>query len=134
MLGVERATVIGHSLGGGVAMQFAYQYPERCERLVLVSPGGVAHEVQSVIAAGVRSAWQTWRCRCSVGVRRACSDTLFMKSLGWLGTDLGRDAGDMLRVFDALPDATARRGVRAHAALGGRLARAGDHDARPLAT
>jgi pimeloyl-ACP methyl ester carboxylesterase len=29
VLGVERATLIGHSLGGGVAMQFAYQFPER---------------------------------------------------------------------------------------------------------
>ena len=38
-LGLERATVVGHSLGGGVALQFAYQFPERCERLVLVSSG-----------------------------------------------------------------------------------------------
>ena len=42
VLGVERATVVGHSLGGGVAAQFAYQYPDRCERLVLVASGGVA--------------------------------------------------------------------------------------------
>ena len=40
VLGVDRVTVVGHSLGGGVAMQFAYQFPERCERLVLVSSGG----------------------------------------------------------------------------------------------
>src|SRR4051812_42783471 len=39
-LDVDRATVVGHSLGGGVAMQFAYQFPERCERLVLGSSGG----------------------------------------------------------------------------------------------
>ena len=44
-LGVERATVVGHSLGGGVAMQFFYQFPERCERLVLVSSGGLGREV-----------------------------------------------------------------------------------------
>ena len=44
-LGIERATVIGHSLGGGVAMQFAYQFPERCERLVLVSSGGLGPDV-----------------------------------------------------------------------------------------
>ena len=41
----ERATVIGQSLGGGVAMQFAYQFPEHCERLVLVSSGGLGREV-----------------------------------------------------------------------------------------
>ena len=42
VLGVERVSVVGHSLGGGIAMQFAYQFPERCERLVLVSSGGAA--------------------------------------------------------------------------------------------
>jgi pimeloyl-ACP methyl ester carboxylesterase len=44
-LGHERATVVGQSLGGGVAMQFAYQFPERCERLVLVDSGGLGREV-----------------------------------------------------------------------------------------
>jgi pimeloyl-ACP methyl ester carboxylesterase len=44
-LDVERATLVGHSLGGGIAMQFAYQYPERCERLVLVSSGGLGPDV-----------------------------------------------------------------------------------------
>ena len=44
-LGIERATVIGHSLGGGVAMQLSYQFPERCERLVLVSSGGLGRDV-----------------------------------------------------------------------------------------
>src|SRR5918999_2491410 len=40
-LGHDRVTIAGHSLGGGVAMQFAYQFPERTERLVLVSSGGL---------------------------------------------------------------------------------------------
>src|SRR5207253_6139212 len=44
-LGVERATFVGHSLGGGVAMQLAYQFPQRCERLVLVASGGLGKEV-----------------------------------------------------------------------------------------
>jgi pimeloyl-ACP methyl ester carboxylesterase len=44
-LGVDRATMVGHSLGGGVAMQFFYQFPERCERLVLISSGGLGREV-----------------------------------------------------------------------------------------
>lgn len=44
-LGHKRATVIGQSLGGGVAMQLAYQFPERCERLVLVNSGGLGREV-----------------------------------------------------------------------------------------
>src|SRR5919204_351381 len=50
-LGHDRATVIGHSLGGGIAMQFAYQFPERCERLVLVSSGGLGREVHLLLRA-----------------------------------------------------------------------------------
>jgi pimeloyl-ACP methyl ester carboxylesterase len=43
--GVPSATVVGHSLGGGVVMQLAYQHPQRCQRLVLVSSGGLGSEV-----------------------------------------------------------------------------------------
>ena len=50
-LGHERATVVGHSLGGGVALQFAYQFPERCERLVLVSAGGLGPDVNLLLRA-----------------------------------------------------------------------------------
>ncbi len=45
LLGIDRATVVGQSYGGGVALQFAYQFPERCERLVLVDAGGLGREV-----------------------------------------------------------------------------------------
>jgi pimeloyl-ACP methyl ester carboxylesterase len=45
VLGIDRATVIGQSFGGGVAMQFVYQYPGHCERLVLVDSGGLGREV-----------------------------------------------------------------------------------------
>jgi pimeloyl-ACP methyl ester carboxylesterase len=44
-LGYDRVTIVGHSLGGGIAMQFAYQFPERVERLVLVSSGGLGRAV-----------------------------------------------------------------------------------------
>jgi pimeloyl-ACP methyl ester carboxylesterase len=50
-LGHQRVTVVGHSLGGGIAMQFAYQFPERCERLALVSSGGLGREVHTVLRA-----------------------------------------------------------------------------------
>jgi pimeloyl-ACP methyl ester carboxylesterase len=49
VLEVERATVVGHSLGGGIAMQFSYQFPELVERLVLVSSGGLGREVSPLI-------------------------------------------------------------------------------------
>jgi pimeloyl-ACP methyl ester carboxylesterase len=48
-VGIERATIVGHSLGGGIAMQFAYQFPERCERLVLVSSGGLGVDVNALL-------------------------------------------------------------------------------------
>ena len=51
LLGFEHATVVGHSLGGGIAMQLAYQFPEYCERLVLVSSGGLGREVSPVLRA-----------------------------------------------------------------------------------
>jgi pimeloyl-ACP methyl ester carboxylesterase len=48
-LDIERASLVGHSLGGGITMQFAYQYPERCERMVLVASGGLGQDVTFVL-------------------------------------------------------------------------------------
>jgi pimeloyl-ACP methyl ester carboxylesterase len=48
-IGIERATVVGHSLGGGIAMQFFYQFPQRVERLALISSGGLGHEVSPML-------------------------------------------------------------------------------------
>ena len=45
VLDIERVTVVGHSLGGGVAMQFAYQFPQLVDRLILVGAGGVTKDV-----------------------------------------------------------------------------------------
>jgi pimeloyl-ACP methyl ester carboxylesterase len=49
LLSIERVTVVGQSFGGGVAMQFAYQFPSQCERLVLVDAGGLGREVTWVL-------------------------------------------------------------------------------------
>src|SRR5687768_7926631 len=51
LLGHRRATIVGHSLGGGVAMQFSYEYPVFSERLVLVSSGGLGPEVHPLLRA-----------------------------------------------------------------------------------
>ena len=48
-LEVESATVVGHSLGGGIAMQFVYQHPDYCRRLVLISSGGLGPEVGLIL-------------------------------------------------------------------------------------
>lgn len=107
VLDLERVTVVGHSLGGGIAMQFAYQFPERCERLVLVSTGGVGPKthplLQMVAIPGVEAMLPLLRLP---GVKPAGAAA--MRALRWLDTDLGNDAEDIMRVFDALPDSPAR--------------------------
>jgi pimeloyl-ACP methyl ester carboxylesterase len=51
ILGVPSATIVGHSFGGGVAMQLAYQHPELCDRLVLIGSGGLGREVSWLLRA-----------------------------------------------------------------------------------
>jgi len=53
VLNVPRVTIVGHSFGGGVAMQFAYQFPEAVERIVLVATGGLGREVTAFLRAAV---------------------------------------------------------------------------------
>ena len=48
-IGIERASIVGHSYGGGVAMQFFWQFPQRTERLALISSGGLGREVSPLL-------------------------------------------------------------------------------------
>jgi len=48
-LGVDRATVVGQSLGGGIAMQFAHQHRDYCERLVLIGSGGLGPDLSPLL-------------------------------------------------------------------------------------
>jgi len=50
-LGHDQASIVGHSLGGGIAMQFSYQFPERCERLALIDSGGLGRDVSLLLRA-----------------------------------------------------------------------------------
>lgn len=107
VLGIERATVVGHSLGGGVAMQFAYQFPERCERLVLVSTGGVGPAVHPALrAAALPGAGAVLALVTAPPVRLA--GQVGLRALGLLPTGLARDADDIARVRDSLGTPTAR--------------------------
>ncbi|MFG2944865.1 alpha/beta fold hydrolase [Streptomyces adustus] len=106
-LGIESATLVGHSFGGGVAMQFAYQFPERTERLILVSAGGVGREVNPLLRLvslpGADLMLSTLRLpgmRLNVG--------LALRVMKLLDVDLAQDAPDLLTVVDSLPDDTAR--------------------------
>jgi pimeloyl-ACP methyl ester carboxylesterase len=107
VLGIDTVTLVGHSLGGGVAMQFAYQFPERTERLVLVASGGLGRSVSPVLQAatlpGANLALSTLRLP---GARTVVSCGLAL--LKRLDNGLGIDATDLRRLIDALPDATTR--------------------------
>jgi len=107
VLGIDKVTLVGHSLGGAVAMQFAYQFPEKTERLVLVSSGGSGHSVSPVLRAatlpGANLGLSALRLP---GARLAMNAAI--EVLRWMNTGLGKDAVDLRRVVEALPDQTAR--------------------------
>jgi pimeloyl-ACP methyl ester carboxylesterase len=108
VLDIDRVTVVGHSLGGGVAMQFAYQFPERCERLVLISTGGVSHEVHPMLRfVAAPNADLVLPLLGAPGARPL--GQLGFRILKALKTKIGHDADQLSRVFDALPNAASRR-------------------------
>jgi pimeloyl-ACP methyl ester carboxylesterase len=109
ILGIRKATIVGHALGGGVAAQFAYQYPQQCERLVLVSTGGIGRSVTPVLrlAAAPMAEMLMLMPMLQFPLVRLWG-RLGLEALRWSGHDLGRDAGDLLRVLDALPDSEGR--------------------------
>ena len=106
-LGHDRGTVVGHSLGGGIAMQFAYQFPERCERLVLVSSGGLGREVNVLLRAAVLPGSE-------VVLPLLTSRNLLNWTgatgafLGRLGLRAGPDIEEMWAGFTSLADVEAR--------------------------
>src|SRR5881398_3080004 len=107
VLGIPRATIVGHSLGGGIAMQFAYQFPERCERLVLVSSGGLGREVHAMLrAATLPGSELVLPMLASSRVLNAT--TAVGDFLGRLGLRAGPDLEEMWRGFSSLNDVGAR--------------------------
>ena len=125
VLDVDRVTVVGHSLGGGVAMQFAYQFPERCERLVLVSAAGIGKEVHPLLrlAAGP-GAEASLPLVTTAPVRRAVRlVTPVLRRTGRAG--LGPDFDYIFDGYHALTTTTARqaflRSLRAGVDLNGQV-------------
>ena len=107
-LGHRRATIVGHSLGGGIAMQFAYQFPERCERLVLVDSGGLGDEVAPILRAatlpGAELVIPVIADRRLVAIGRTVGHVA--SALGWTS---GRDPDEVARAVSSLSDPDARR-------------------------
>lgn len=107
VLGVGSATVVGHSLGGGVAAQFAYQYPGMCERLALVATGGVARDVTPLLRIASMPLAEV-----ALLPLRFLPHTLtapvLIEALKLIGHDLGRDRAQVRRVVARLADGEAR--------------------------
>ncbi|KAA0084683.1 alpha/beta hydrolase [Mycolicibacterium sp. P9-64] len=108
VLDVERVTVIGHSLGGGVAMQFAYQFPQLVDRLILVGAGGVTKDVN--VALRIASLPLGTE---ALALLRLPLVLPALQVAGRVGgavfgsTGLGRDLPDVLRILADLPEPTA---------------------------
>jgi pimeloyl-ACP methyl ester carboxylesterase len=108
VLDIERVTVIGHSLGGGVAMQFAYQFPHLVDRLILVGAGGVTKDVN--IALRVASLPMGGEALTLLRLPFVLPALQAMgKAAGMLlgSTGVGRDLPDVLRILRDLPEPTA---------------------------
>jgi len=106
-LGHDSATFVGHSLGGGVAMQLAYQFPERCERLVLVDSGGLGREVNFLLRAATLPLSEVvlpvLASRHILDAGRTVS-----RLFGRLGIRAGTDVGELAKGHASLADAEAR--------------------------
>jgi pimeloyl-ACP methyl ester carboxylesterase len=105
VLDIERVTVVGHSLGGGVAMQFAYQFPQLVERLVLVGAGGVTKDVNIVLRlASLPLGGEALALLRLPLMLPAVQITGRAFGLVFGSTRLGRDLPDILRVLADLPE------------------------------
>jgi pimeloyl-ACP methyl ester carboxylesterase len=129
VLGYERATVVGQSLGGGVAMQLAYQFPERCERLVLVGSGGLGREVNLLLRAlTFPGAEYVFPLLCTPRLRDL--GNFLASCLHGIGLRAAPAVEEMWRSYASLADADARRAffrtLSAVIDLGGQAVSAGN--------
>jgi pimeloyl-ACP methyl ester carboxylesterase len=127
-LGHDRATLVGHSLGGGIAMQFAYQFPEIMERLVLVSSGGLGSEVSPVLRAAALPGANLF-IAATAGPGRAAGSAL-ARGLGAIGLKPKADVAEVARGYASLADPDHRAAflatLRSVVSTGGQRVNAGD--------
>jgi pimeloyl-ACP methyl ester carboxylesterase len=127
-LGHEHATLVGHSLGGGVAMQFAYQFPELTERLVLVSSGGLGPEVSAILRAAALPGADRF-----IAATAALGNTVGTKvarGLGAVGLRPSTDVAEVARGYASLVDRDRRAAflatLRGVVGTGGQRVHGGD--------
>jgi pimeloyl-ACP methyl ester carboxylesterase len=107
VLGFERGTVVGHSLGGGVALQFSYLFPQHVERMALVCSGGLGKEVHPLLRAATLpgSEWvlpllaREWSVRAGDAIREVASK---------VGLEAGPDMAEFARGYSSLVEKGAR--------------------------
>jgi pimeloyl-ACP methyl ester carboxylesterase len=108
VLDIERVTVVGHSLGGGVAMQFAYQFPQLVDRLILVGAGGVTKDVNFALRiASLPMGTEALALLRLPLVLPALQAMGRVAGLAIGRTGVGHDLPEMLRILKALPEPTA---------------------------
>ncbi len=127
-LGHKRATLVGHSLGGGIAMQFSYQFPEVTERLVLVSSGGLGPEVSAILRAAALPGADFF-----IATTAGASQRLggaIGRGLGAVGLRPNPDVAEVARGYTSLADPDRRAAflatVRSVIGTGGQRLHAGD--------
>lgn len=108
LLSLDRVTLVGHSLGGGISMQFCYLFPERVERLVLVGSGGLGREVNPLLrSATLPGAEWVLPVIASMWVRERAETV--GRALSLFGLRAGSDLTAIWQGFTALGDAEGRR-------------------------
>ena len=111
VLNIDKVTVVGHSLGGGVAMQFAYQFPERTERLILVASGGLGPEVSPAIrSVSTPGFHQVMGLLTLPGIRHIGKAGLL--ALSRTGLKATRDLDEVAEIYDSFKDPNARHAIR----------------------
>ncbi len=127
-LGHDRATLVGHSLGGGIAMQFVYQFPEMVERLVLVSSGGLGRDVSLVLRAAALPGADLF-ISATAGVGRVAGGALG-RGLSAVGLRPSADVAEVARGYASLADPERRTAflsaLRTVIGTGGQRLAAGD--------
>ncbi len=127
-LGHEHVTLVGHSLGGGIAMQFSYQFPEMIERLVLVSSGGLGLEVSPALRAASLPGANLFLSLTAKPTRRASE--LANRALRAAHISPSANIDELVRSYSSLADTAQREAflatVRSVVGLGGQTVRAGD--------
>ena len=106
-VGHESATYVGHSLGGGVVMQLAYQFPERCERLVLVDSGGLGRELNLLLRAATLPLSELVL-PLLASTRLLDAGRSVSRAFGRLGLRAGTDVAELARGHASLADPEAR--------------------------